>query len=43
MGEDALLYNCDTCNYIYSYHYGCLEISNPTDNHGRNIFLLVIY
>ncbi len=30
MGDDPLLYDCDKCNYIWSYHDGCLEISNPS-------------
>lgn len=44
MGDDALLFNCNKCNFIWSYHYGCQEFSNPTDNHSEFIgYLLYDY
>lgn len=30
MGDDPLLYDCDKCNFIWSYHHDCPEISNPS-------------
>lgn len=30
IGDDPLLYDCDKCSYIWSYHHECPEISNPS-------------
>lgn len=29
MGCDKLLFNCDDCSYIWSYHSVCSEVANP--------------
>lgn len=39
--DDALLYKCDKCEYIWSYHRGCSEMCNPTDNHSEYIGYLL--
>lgn len=31
LGAYPLLYECGNCEWIWSYHYECLELSNPSN------------